>query len=106
MIRLLAAAMTQTQAEPHLCREDSDPRFINNSADVKLRSFTTKVMSSCFHTCPGFCGQIFMQLPSDTPSVAFAVLIEMLAVSFTNANCDEAWMLAGAQGGCFGLISS
>ena len=26
-----------------LCREDSDPRFINNSADVKLRSFTTKV---------------------------------------------------------------
>ena len=25
------------------CREDSDPRFINNAADVKLRSFTTKV---------------------------------------------------------------
>lgn len=27
-------------------REDSDPRFINNSADVKLRSFTTKVCST------------------------------------------------------------
>lgn len=29
------------------CREDSDPRFITNAADVKLRSFTTKVCAIC-----------------------------------------------------------
>ena len=28
------------------CREDSDPRFITKAADVKLRSFTTKVWLS------------------------------------------------------------
>ena len=27
--------------------EDSDPRYIQNAADVKLRSFTTKVIYSC-----------------------------------------------------------
>ena len=27
------------------CREDSDPRYITNSEDVKLRAFTTKVLS-------------------------------------------------------------
>lgn len=25
------------------CREESDPRYITNAADVKLRSFSTKV---------------------------------------------------------------
>ena len=34
-------------------REESDPRFISNAADVKLRSFSTKVCG--FHWC--FCGQ-------------------------------------------------
>ena len=27
----------------YVCREDSDPRYITNAADVKLRSFTTRV---------------------------------------------------------------
>lgn len=25
------------------CREESDPRYVNNSSEVRLRSFTTKV---------------------------------------------------------------
>ena len=33
----------QLMIETNLCREDSDPRFITKAADVKLRSFTTKV---------------------------------------------------------------
>lgn len=30
------------------CREESDPRYITNAADVKLRSFSTKVGRSFF----------------------------------------------------------
>ena len=29
-----------------VCREESDPRYIQNAADVKLRSFTTKVCTA------------------------------------------------------------
>ena len=31
--------------------EDSDPRFIQNAADVKLRSFTTKVSTQTIACC-------------------------------------------------------
>ena len=37
-----------------VCREESDPRYIQNAADVKLRSFTTKVCTasmSLVHAC-------------------------------------------------------
>lgn len=46
----MCAAMTRCM----LCREDSDPRYITHAADVKLRSFTTKVsllMAAEAQTC-------------------------------------------------------
>ena len=37
-------------------REDSDPRYITKSADVKLRSFTTKVRARTgTSSCQGLC---------------------------------------------------
>lgn len=34
---------TTNAAKPNYKREESDPRYIANASDVKLRSFTTKV---------------------------------------------------------------
>ena len=45
----LAKVMDQVR-----CREDSDPRYITNAEDVKLRAFTTKVRYRCsttLHSC-------------------------------------------------------
>ncbi len=42
-LRVFGCCMLDARQFVHMCREDSDAKLIQNAADVKLRSFATKV---------------------------------------------------------------